>query len=301
MEFGTSIQAFHAFLIRLEQIALEANREVIDMPRSRLVTVLSEEGSVSELKAATTLEFVASTPRPSWFEVPVGYVLALADWYSWRFRRRLAILRRPFLQLDDTADPTILCAPGLIRDAFRSMVTWYRRGEIQAARTKGMQQWMGRVNNLQRRKFNETVAERLRQLGWEARAEVKVTEILGRSFDRDYGDVDVLAWRTDTSRILAIECKDLQAQTTISEVAEQLSDFRGETRANGKRDHLKRHLDRLAILSENADAVARFLKLSSPLPIEGHLVFSRNVPMRFAWQHMADQVKLSLLSTLGSI
>lgn len=247
MEFGISIEAFHAFLVRLEQIALEANREVIDMPRSRLAAVLSEEGSVSELKAATTLEFVTSTPRPSWFQVPVGY--APKDWYPWRFRRRLAILRRPFLQLDDTADPTILCAPGLIRDAFHSMITWYRRGEIEAARTKGMQQWMGRVNNLQRSKFNETVAERLRQLGWEARAEVNVTEILGRSFDRKfgdvrkYGDVDVLAWRKDTSRILAIECKDLQAQTTISEVAEQLSDFHGETRANGKRDHLKRHLD----------------------------------------------------------
>lgn len=299
MEFETSIQAFLAFLIRLEQMALEANRELIDMPRSHLVTLLSEEGSVSELKATMTLDFVTSTPRPSWFKVPVGY--ALADWYPWRFRRRLAILRRPFLQLDDTADPDILCVPGLIRDAFRSMVTWYRRGEVQAARTKGMQQWMGRVNNVQRSKFNETVAERLRRLGWEARSEVKVTEILGRSFDRDYGDVDVLAWRTGTSRILAIECKDLQVQTTISEVAEQLSDFRGETRVNGKRDHLRRHLDRLAILSDNTDAVARFLKLSSSPPIEGHLVFSRDVPMRFAWQNMADRVKLSLLSTLGSI
>jgi len=299
MEFGTSIEAFHAFLLKLGQIALEANREVIGLPRSRLVTILSEEGSVSESNSSVTMEFVTSTPRPSWFQVPAGY--ELADWYPWRFRRRLAILRRPFLQLDDVADPTILCAPGLIRDAFRSMVTWYRRGEIKAARTKRMQQWMGRVNNLQRSKFNETVAERLRQLGWEARAEVKVTEILGRSFDRNYGDVDVLAWRTDASRVLAIECKDLQAQTTISEVAEQLSDFRGETRANGKRDHLRRHLDRLAVLSENADVVARFLKLSLPLPIEGHLVFSHDVPMRFAWQHMAGQVKLSLLSTLELI
>ena len=299
MELGVSIQAFLGFLIRLEQMALEASREVIDMPRSRLVTLLSEVGSVGELEAATTLNFLTSTPRPSWFQVPAG--CALSDWYPWRFRRRLAVLRRPFLELDDTADPTVLCAPGLIRDAFGSMITWYRRGEIQAARTKGMQQWMGRVNNLQRSKFNETVAERLRQLGWNARAEIKVKEILGRSFDRDYGDVDVLAWQSNASRILAIECKDLQVQTTISEVAEQLSDFRGETRANGKRDHLRRHLDRLAILSENAETVARFLRLSSPVPIEGHMVFSRDVPMRFALQHMADQVKVSLLSTLETI
>jgi hypothetical protein len=299
VEFGISIQAFRAFVVRLEELALQANREVVGLPRSRLVTLLSEQGSVSEPTAAAALDFLRSTPRASWFQVPDGF--AQADWYPWRFRRRLATLRRPFLQLDDAPDPTILCAPGLIGDAFRSMVTWYRRGEIQRARTKGMQKWMGRVNNLQRSRFNETVAERLRQLGWKTRAEVKVTEILGRSFDRDYGDVDVLAWRTDGGRILAIECKDLQTQTTISEVAEQLSDFRGETRADGKRDHLKRHLDRLAILSEKTDAVAAFLHLSPPLPIEGHLVFSRDVPMRFAWQHMANQVKLSLLSTLESI
>ena len=298
-EFAVPIEAFRHFVIRLEQSALHANREVIDLRRSHLAALLAEEGSISEAEASEALAFITSTPRPSWFQVPED--CAPADWFPWRFRRRLAILRRPFLQLDETSDPIILCAPGLVGDAFRSMVTWYRKGEIQKARTDEMQRWMGRVNNVQRSEFNQTVAERLRQLGWEARAEIKVTEILGRSFERNYGDVDVLAWRADAGRILAIECKDLQAQTTISEVAEQLSDFRGETRPNGNRDHLKRHLDRTAILSQDAETVARFLKLASPFPIEGHLVFSRNVPMRFAWEQISTQVKLSLFSALETI
>src|ERR1022692_2865253 len=88
-----------------------------------------------------------------------GY--ALPDWYPWRFRRRLALLRRPFLQLDETSDPTILCAPGLIGDALRSMVTWYHKGEIAKARTKRMEALQGRINDVQRKKFNRTVAERL--------------------------------------------------------------------------------------------------------------------------------------------
>jgi hypothetical protein len=298
-EFIAPVEGFRHFVIRLEQRAVEANHEVIGLRLSELRTILAQEGSLSEAEAAEALAFITSKPRPSWFQAPED--CAPSDWYPWRFRRRLAILRRPFLQLGETADPLILCAPGLLNDAFRSMVTWYRKGEIQRARTDEMQSWMGRVNNVQRSEFNQTVAERLRQLGWQAKAEVKVTEILGRSFERDYGDVDVLAWRTDSSRILAIECKDLQAQTTISEVAEQLSDFRGETRPNGKRDHLKRHLDRIAILSQNAETVARFVKLSSPFPLEGHLVFSRDVPMRFAWEQISTQVKLSLFSALETI
>jgi hypothetical protein len=298
-EFIAPVQAFRDFVTQLELRALESNREVVDLRRSELAARLAEAGLLSNAQATEALAFITSTPRSSWFWAPED--CASADWYPWRFRRRLAILRRPFLQLDETADPIILCAPGLLGDAFRSMVTWYRKGEIQKARTGEMQRWMGRVNNVQRSAFNQTVAKRLRQLGWEARAEINVTEILGRSFERDYGDVDVLAWRTDSGRILAIECKDLQAQTTISEVAEQLSDFRGETRPNGKRDHLKRHLDRIAILSQNADAVARFLKLSSRFPLEGHLVFSRNVPMRFAREQISAQVKLSLFSELEGI
>jgi hypothetical protein len=298
-EFGVSIRAFRALTARLEELALQGRSSAIYLPASRLAAILSKEGSISEREAAGFLAFVTSSPRTSWFCVPEGF--SLADWYPWRFRRRLAILRRPFLQLDETADPTILCAPGLIGDAFSSMIAWYLKGEIGKARTRPMELWLGRVNDVQRTKFNKTVAARLRQLGWNTKAEVKITEILGRSFDRDYGDVDVLAWRNDNGRTLAIECKDLQSQTTMAEVAEQLSDFRGETRANGKRDHLKRHLDRLAILSANSDVVARFLKLPAPLAIEGHLVFSRDVPMRFAWKHIANQVRLSLFEGLESI
>jgi hypothetical protein len=138
----------------------------------------------------------------------------------------------------------------------------------------------------------------MEELGWRTRKEVTLTSLLGRPLDRNYGDIDVLAWRPDLGRVRAIECKDLQFNKTLGEVSGQLADFRGEIRPDGKPDRLKRHLERLDVLNAHAAEIAKELKLSSPMKLEGHLVFRNPVPMKFAWDRMADKIHLSLFSEL---
>ena len=164
-----------------------------------------------------------------------------------------------------------------------------------------MRSWLGHANNVQRSRFNHTVADRMKELGWEVETEVTLTKMLGRPLDRNYGDVDVLAWNTVSGRVLAIECKDLHFLKTIGEVAEQISDFRGIVRSDGKSDHLRKHLNRIDVLQEHTEAVAKNLKMKGPVQIEGHLVFRNPVPMQFMWKEWKDKVKLSLFSELASI
>ena len=157
------------------------------------------------------------------------------------------------------------------------------------------------ANNVQRTKFNSIVASKMRDLGWDVQQEIRLTKLIGRALDRDYGDVDVLAWRPDSSRVMAMECKDLHYHKTIGEVAEQLSDLRGQIRNDGKPDHLKRHLDRVDILNRHKPELARSLGLSSDIQVEGHLVFKNFVPMKFAWDHMKNVIRLSLFDELGHL
>jgi len=164
-----------------------------------------------------------------------------------------------------------------------------------------MCKWIGHANNVQRTGFNSAVAIRVRELGWQSKPEVKLTEILGGSLGRNYGDIDVLAWRPESGRVLAMECKDLQFHKTLGQVAEQLADFRGELQADGKPDHLRRHLDRLDVLNAHRLEVAKALRLTSPIQMEGHLVFRNLVPMRFAWDRMASRIKLSLFAELDRL
>jgi hypothetical protein len=300
-EYGVAVDGVRAFIDRLEESGPRPPEDFYELPRSALRAMLSETAGIPVGDAAQTLEWSTLRPLPHW-RMEDGEFLA-KDWHPWRFGRRRSILRRPLIQIDTGNDPMIIVAPGLVREAFRAAVAWFHTGEInsQQARSREMSRWIGHANNVQRAAFNSVVANRMRELGWQVEQEIKLTKLLGRPLDRDYGDIDVLAWRPLSGRVLVMECKDLKFHKTMGEVAEQLSDFRGEVRTDGKPDHLRRHLNRLDLLSQQEPAVRKGLKLASPLRIEGHLVFKNPVPMRFAWDNMASRIRLSLFAELDRL
>ena len=62
---------------------------------------------------------------------------------------------------------------------------------------------MGKSMDQRGLKFNNDVAKRLSELGWQAQHDVNITKILRKGFDRNYGDIDVLAWNTNNNRNLS--------------------------------------------------------------------------------------------------
>jgi hypothetical protein len=300
-EFGIPIDGALAFVNALETACLSPPQPVSELPRTALATMLATAAGVPIHTALDTLALFTLAPRSGWRTVGPGFTEK--DCYPWRFRRRLSVLRRPFIQIDSAEDPTVAFAPGLLGDSLRTTVVRFESGEIPPshATSSAMQKWIGHANNVQRTEFNSSVAARMEKLGWRVQKEVTLTGLLGRPLDRNYGDIDVLAWRPEVGRVLAIECKDVQFNKTLGEVAEQLADFRGEVRPDGKPDHLKRHLDRLDVLRAHGTEISKKLKLTSPIRLEGHLVFRNPVPMQFAWDRMASKIRLSLFSELDRL
>ena len=142
---------------------------------------------------------------------------------------------------------------------------------------------------------------KLEEFGWRCEPDYKITKLLGLSLDRDYGDVDALAWDPKTGRVLAIECKDLHFHKTMGEVAEQLSDFRGVIKPDGSRDLLRKHLDRIAVIEKNKVLISARLGLQSPFDLQGYIVFKNPVPMEFAREEMKGKIKLLIFNQLESL
>ena len=109
--------------------------------------------------------------------------------------------------------------------------------------------------------------------------------------------MDVLAWSEARGRILFAECKDLHFHKTPGEIAEQLRDFRGNTR-NGKKDLLKKHLDRCAVLAKHAATVRAYVGVDNATVLENFLIFRHAVPMLFAWTELQDSVQIATFDGL---
>lgn len=299
-EAGATLDEFLSFVEYVERLGMDEGTAALKLPRSRLETVKLDKGALPNDTASAIIEFLTLRSRPKWRQVPKGY--HDSDRQPWRFRRRLSVLRKPLLQIDDADDPTIMVAPGILRDALIYMVGGYHRGDFPARQLQpAMRSWAGTLRDSAGRKFSREVAARLKELGWEAESEVKVTKLLKRGFDRDYGDVDVLAWNPVLGRVLIVECKDVQYRKTYGEVAEQLADFRGEVWPDGRRDYLLRHLDRIDIISQHLPAVAKYVGMTASRGVESHLIFKNPVPMEFALKHMGERVSVGIFDRLAAI
>ncbi|MBK5205859.1 MAG: hypothetical protein JJD98_10755 [Polaromonas sp.] len=197
----------------------------------------------------------------------------------------------------------IMVAPGMLREAFRYMVSNYHQGNFHDEQLgPAMRSFVGHARRVRGTEFNVAVHDRLKALGWQVEPEIKLTKLLRKNLGtKDWGDIDVLTWHTVTKRILVIECKDVYFGKTYGEIAEQLSDFRGEVQSNGKADMLKKHLDRVAIVRAEFAATREYVRMPDASMIESHLVFKNPVPMQYAAHNIAKQVHVSLYDDLARI
>jgi hypothetical protein len=285
---------------KLENIGIERRQAIFTMRKSELLAAVADEDGIEPGPAASLVKFLTFKSRSSWRNVPANY--DEKDRFPWRFRRRLTILRKPLLQIDESEDPPIIITPGIMRDGLVYAVANYHRGDFPPWQLgPKMRQWAGGSRDRIGHAFCEAVGKRMRELGWEAEAEVAVTKLLRKGFDQNYGDVDVLAWRPDSHRVLLMECKDVQHRKIEGEIAEQLADFRGELRPDGTPDHLLRHIKRLEVISAHPNEVATYVGFDCRPQIEAHLVFKNPVPMKFAWKRMESRMALHLFSGLSDI
>ncbi len=300
-QFGATFDETRIFVDFVEDLGVKAGKAVIEMPLSAFRNIEVAGQRLDEPAASQLIGELILQPRAHWQVTPPGF--ENRDRFPWRLRRRLSILRRPLIQLDEGDDPTILVAPGILREAFGYSVSNFFRGDFPDSQlAPRMKAWRARTVGNRGTLLAREVEGRLNAIGWSTRIEIKVTELLGRSFERDYGDVDVLAWRQDKgNRVLIIECKDVQYRKTEGEIAEQLADFRGEIRGDGSRDELRKHLDRMDILRAHLPAIARFTKISDLQDVESHLLFRHPVPMKYALARMLEKVRVSHLEDIELI
>jgi len=273
VEFGlTPDEAIDGFA-ELMDLAVEHENVVVETTlgdlKSRLMTTRGLSSDASEAFIQTFSIF----HRPAWEVPPPGYRNKGLN--PWRFRRRLSATARPILVFGDQDDEKAFFGAGAFRLGFGYLLDRTERGQLpqEFFTTSEMKQYLGTVNNDRGHEFARTVADQLRNNGWQARNEVQMTELGGSA---GLGDVDVLAWKP-SGEIQIIECKRLQLARTVAEVAEICRRFRGEAK-----DELDKHVQRVSWIMANPACLQRIVGfLPDQAPIDDRLVTNTHVPMMY--------------------
>jgi hypothetical protein len=300
-EYGLSIDELRGFRDTLEQYALEQRKCVFVARKEEIISYCAASKLTNARVARVALDEFELWPRQGWDTTPKGF--KRKDWYPWRFGRRLSLIWRPFLRLEEGVNPRYVVSPGLIGTNLMHVLRLYYEGLVPAdqCRTNAMKRWLGEEANRRGHAFASKVFEAMQSVGYQARLETKIDSLVDEKLTRDFGDVDVLAWRPPGKTVLVIECKDLRFAKTPNEIAEQLTRFTGQILASGERDDLLKHIDRCNLLKERSQVLAERIGMQrQDIKIETIVCFSNPVPMQYVKTRLGD-VSFMTLQELESV
>jgi hypothetical protein len=198
-------------------------KTVFVIKQSEIVSYFKVKNLITEVDLSNILSSFALKPRATWDTIPNGFTGR--DIYPWLFRRRLSMLMKPVLTLDILNDPSYIISPGFCTEAFVYILDTYMRCGMEPDRCKSaeMKKWVGDESSRRGNKFTKKAADVLRNLGYSVKSEVQISTIIpSKLLQKDYGDIDIIAWKPGKNTIYLIECKKLLFAKTFLEMAEQL-------------------------------------------------------------------------------
>jgi hypothetical protein len=275
-EYGISPIRLADVATILAEDAHQQQQNVIVRSKEDLRARLSTQG-YSEAEIDGLFRHFVLPARPDWTVVAPPF--RSKDWWPWRYKRKLSVMNRPLIALNDAE---VVYAPGFCEDSFRHVVSEVFTGSFEPEyfTTPAMRKYVGSANAASGLEFNKSVASRFREAGWNAWTEIEMSQ-LHCPKDQAAGDIDVVAERDGA--VFLCECKDLSFARTITEVVEQLGRFKGR---HG--DELWKHLRR-AVWVKNNGSRLRYVIGREPAEIRSLLISSKIVPMQHA-EGFAEQV-----------
>src|SRR5690606_37519349 len=102
-EFGIDVDDLRTFLEEVEDIGYEKGSLLYSIKQSEILERAKVKDSIQEIALKVILDKFSLKPRSSWDSLPDEYVGR--DLYPWLYRRRLSLMMKPVLRLDNADDP----------------------------------------------------------------------------------------------------------------------------------------------------------------------------------------------------
>ncbi|MGZ0070914.1 hypothetical protein ACT9ST_04305 [Sphingobium limneticum] len=302
-EYALSFDQFASFSGACAKLAIDSGNAVLKKRWSELLSALADLEGYVATDLAPALKQLTLGSRSSWSSYPKG--AGPSDFDVSRFDRHFSLIRRPIVALDATDDPYLLVSPVLIERAALHNLAGALQGGLQGRfwSSPQMRSFVGAMAERTGLDFNVRAAEAARQSGARAFDSVPLSDALqhkGTDTVKRLGDIDILAFSQDGLHAWVIEAKDIRFCRTLGETTSRLSEYRGQTDSRGRRDNLRKHLDRVDYVRAHAADLAKRYALPATPTIHGLVLFDSPQPMKFMPRHASPDAQFMMLDELAS-
>jgi SEC-C motif-containing protein len=249
-EFGISFTRLCEVVNDLGIIAYEQPTACATILKSDLFIEINKHDHIySEEEFNTAIEYLSLFNRGKVHRVPAGF--DNIDISPWRFNRRLSLLRKPLVLVDNPEDqnnPTVYWG---FRQLLSSRMYWYDQcttNRLRVSEGGPVQKVLGKLAQHSGKRLVESVLNEFDTDDLIIDSEVPINPKSDLKHDTDIGDVDVLVIDTSTKTIYSLECKSMAPSRNIKEMIGEVDKLFG---SDSEKGWIDKHVERDTWLKAN--------------------------------------------------
>ncbi len=271
-EFGIEFFKIKGLMDELARYCFEQNASYLVLDEQDFEKLLRNEFRLTEREIKSVLNHFTLNSRGNINIPPEGY--DYSDIFPWRYNRPVSYLLRPLIRIqDEKGSYKYIFGARHLAAASENFIAIFFDGSLKVNSTyKKINSLLAERNNIKGKKFRNEVCEWLK---YYTTLEVVPYEfkIPVKSNQKNYGDVDILAFNKVKKIIYSIECKNTKQAKVIYEFQRDAKNYMEK--------QLPKHLNRSKWLKDNLQFLGeKFNYDFSDFRIESLLISSYQLPLK---------------------
>ena len=283
VDWGLSFQELGRVCFYMSQMCLNRKLSTLQVPEDMVIKEVCKVSGYDESIARTAINRLALQARPSYLTAPEGY--KGNEVYPWRYNREFSFIRRFIVkEKDSNGEVYLTFGQRNALAAFQQLVLLLTEGQLSVPEhEKHVKAIVGHYSEEKGTEFNEQVRNYLREhtMLMVVDYDLKIDPRHFKSADRNYGDIDVLAFDRESGVLYNIECKDTVMAKNIYQMYLEIRKYLGLNEDEKKDALIWKHYHRHEWLCEHKQEMANYLRVAEVRDVKSIVVTSTVLPVTY--------------------
>jgi len=282
-DWGVSFLELGRVCFYMSQMCVSQKVSILQVSEDMVVKDVSKVSGYDERVVRTAINRLSLQERQSYLTPPEGY--NGNEVYPWRYNREFSFIRRFIVRETDVNGEVYLTfGQRNALAAFQQLILLLTEGQLSVPdREKHVKAIVGHYSEEKGAEFNEQVRNYLREhtklmvVDYDVKIDLRHFE----SADRNYGDIDVLAYDRESCVLYNIECKDTVMAKNIYQIYLEIRKYIGFNDDEKKNALIWKHYRRHEWLSEHKQEMANYLKVGKVKDVKSIVITSTVLPVTY--------------------